>query len=331
MNAPEPTKQPTIQQLHAMLEKFASFEIPLETSLDTPDAKIAFAERVITKQAYREGFLETFNRIVNGFNETMQCSVLLKFIRRLDLLLRDFIMSVEDLPSPNNALDTDDGVCAFTKNLSPQLLRQAYDKGLSLTTLGHGFGPLIWVSPPLRHLLSGADLSNTLSLEIIQGSNFEADNTSDVFDIIGHCQGSASQITMCTSQPLTPQLKAQFASLEALKALRHFSIKDEQGKIAACGFGVLCADILVLEGAYAINARALAFGLKHFARMLQDEGIVTLEWRNPDPRVFAHASRIGSWQAISREAFLKRLKQGYKVQKLQDTRQEPMLAIAKAA
>ena len=213
---------------------------------------------------FRESTTRGIARHALAIAAALRPSRLRATVAALDFLIRETGIAPAGLPDPAQALAVPDGLCGLALDLSPDVMMEAYARGLAPRGL---IGPATWWAPQTRRLVTPTRRPAPGGFSVTLDRDFDL--------TLATCARPAPGRLPIT--PLTPALVAAFCRLHDAGFAHAYDVCDAQGRRAAGGFGVAIGRVFVLEATFAFADGAHAAGLCALADALAAFGFVALD------------------------------------------------------
>jgi leucyl/phenylalanyl-tRNA--protein transferase len=243
---------------------------------------------------FREPVARRVQRVVLGTAWALQPSRIGSLPGLARLWLADLVGGGRELPDPRRPANAM-GACGIVHDPTPERLVEAYGRGLF--PLAH-FGPLKWMSPPDRCILTFADLHIERTLRRLMRQGRYTVTFDRAFDeVMVACAGRRRGRWPLTW--ITPRVMRLYAELHDAGHAHSFEVWNRAGALVGGGYGVAVGGAFFGESQFSHERNTSKLGLTvlhwHLARwgFLLDDG----KW--PTPTTCAMGFRC-----VPREEFL---------------------------
>lgn len=205
---------------------------------------------------FRETPLETLQRWILGTAWTLKPSRISGLPALARMWLLDLAARDGGLPQPNQALSNPPGLCGFVHDLSVPKLVEAHRRGLY--TFAH-FGPLKWLSPPERCVLTFEDFHMSKRLRArLRQSRFRVTFDRDFESVIKACAGRRSGKWHLTW--ITPQIMRAYCDLHDAGYAHSFEVWNGSGTLVGGGYGVAVGGAFTIESQFTHESHTSKIG-----------------------------------------------------------------------
>jgi leucyl/phenylalanyl-tRNA---protein transferase len=263
-------------------------------SIDLPVSEPVAARR---NALFRETPLETIERWMLGTAWPLKRTRIAGLPALARLWLADLMAPQRDLPDPESTLNAA-GLCGMVYDLSVPTLVEAYKRGLF--TFAH-FGPLKWVSPPERCVLSFGEIhiSKTVRRALRQ-ARYRVTFDRDFEHVIKACAGRRDGKWHVTW--ITPRIMRAYAELYDAGYVHSFEVWNEAGALVGGGYGVAIGRAFFTESQFSLERDTSKLGFTVLNWHLAQWGFALNDGKWPTPTILDMGFRT-----IPRAAFLRHL------------------------
>jgi leucyl/phenylalanyl-tRNA--protein transferase len=205
---------------------------------------------------FRETPFETLQRWVLGTAWALKPNRIIGLPALGRMWLTDFAARDRVLPDPERALQNPPGLCGIVHDLSVETLVEAHRRGLY--TFAH-FGPLKWISPPERCVLSFDDFHMSKRLRSrLRQSRFRVTFDRNFEDVIKACAGRRRGKWHLTW--ITPRIMRAYADLHDAGYAHSFEVWNADGELVGGGYGVAVGGAFTIESQFTRESNTSKIG-----------------------------------------------------------------------
>jgi leucyl/phenylalanyl-tRNA--protein transferase len=199
-----------------------------------------------------------------------------------------------DLPDPERALRSPDGLCGICNDLNVPVLVAAYAKGLFPFSC---VGPQKWWAPRERMVLflENAYISNALR-RLIRTGRFAVTFDTDFTAVVEAC--AEPRPGRANIAQIGPDLIAAYRALHEAGYAHSVEVRDRSGRLAGGLYGIAVGKVFFTEAMFARARNASKVGFATLSCHLQQWGFAL----NDGKRMSGHLSQLG-FTLIPRQAF----------------------------
>ena len=173
--------------------------------------------------------------------------------------LSDLVRRKGELPDPESALDRPDGLCGIARDLTPDLLLEAYRR--TLFTFAH-YGPSKWFSPKQRCVVYFDEFHIAKRLRsIMKQKRFTVTFDRDFEGVIKACAGRRAGKWHVTW--ITPRIMRLYAALYDAGHVHSYEVWNAKGELAGGGYGLAMGEVFFTESQFSLepNTSKIGFAL----------------------------------------------------------------------
>jgi leucyl/phenylalanyl-tRNA--protein transferase len=217
-------------------------------------------------QLFREGPVAFMERLVLGTAWALKPERIGGLPNLSAMLAHDALVRSNELPEPDQALDSPPGLAGIVHNLSVPTLVAAYSRGLF--PFAH-VPPLKWWSPPRRTVLFFDEhhISKTIRKKL-RNARYSVTFDRDFEGVIAACAGQRAKRWHLTW--ITPRIMRAYSDLFDAGYAHSFEVWNEAGKLAGGGYGVAIGASFSGESQFSLEPDTSKIGLSvlnfHLAR-----------------------------------------------------------------
>ncbi len=205
---------------------------------------------------FRETPFQTLQRWVLGTAWTLKPSRVTGLPALAQMWLADLAAKDGRLPDPRQALSKPPGLCGIVHDLSVPTLVEAYRRGLF--TFAH-LGPLKWMSPPERCVLSFDDFHMSKRLRArLRQSRFRVTFDRDFECVIKSCAGRRNGKWHLTW--ITPRIMHAYCNLHDAGYAHSFEVWNADGALVGGGYGVAVGGAFTIESQFSLESNTSKIG-----------------------------------------------------------------------
>jgi leucyl/phenylalanyl-tRNA--protein transferase len=266
--------------------------------------------RTYRSDLFHETPLSWAKRIAGGALSALRHGGVSGCLAALDMVVRARSIDAEGLPEPQMALSHPDGLCGLARDLSPDALMSAFERGLYLAGQ---FGPLRWQAPSMRAVVQTAEFAENGVREPKIRFSFD-----HAFELALTPEYGAP--------PMPPKLKHAYCALHDAGYAHSFSGYTQAGEWIGGGFGVAVGDVFVFCALRVVDPTAQGAFLNALANKLNSLGYPLLDARRPN----THTEALG-FKPMARDDYNARVQAGLLREKIGNWRNHEEAPKAAAA
>ncbi len=249
---------------------------------------------------FRETTVETLQRWILGTAWVLKPSRISGLPALGRMWVEHLRAPMRALPHPEHALDNPAGLCGFVPDLSVDTLVEAHRRGLF--TFAH-FGPLKWMSPPERCVLSFSDFHMAKRLRSRLSQNrFHFTFDRDFEGVIKACAGRRDGKWHLTW--ITPQIMRAYCDLHDAGYAHSFEVWNTEGALVGGGYGVAVGGAFTIESQFTRESHTSKIGFAMLNWHLAKWGFVLSDNKGPTRNTLDMG-----FEVVSRPEFQARLAQ----------------------
>jgi leucyl/phenylalanyl-tRNA--protein transferase len=222
------------------------------------------------EQLFEETLRDALTRQARAVARALRPDRIASLPPNLDFVLRERAIKPAGLPDPARALALPDGLCGIVADTSPDLVMEAFARGLYPKA---DCGPLKYWSPASRSIVRPASMKLTnATRRLLRGDDLRFGIDGDFDETIA---AYAHAIKGWRSGGLlSPRALNLLASLADIGCAHAIDVEDLMGKRVAGAFGVAVGKVFVTLGVYGVDMDHADVALVVLNRHLREKGFL---------------------------------------------------------
>ena len=272
----------------------------------SPDLRILAEAKRATRSRrevlFRETPFEMMQRWILGTAWTLKPSRAIGLPALAQMWLADLAATDRRLPDPRQALNKPPGLCGIVHDLSVPTLVEAHRRGLF--TFAH-FGPLKWMSPPERCVLSFDDFHMSKRLRSrLRQSRFRVTFDRDFERVIKACAGRRNGKWHLTW--ITPQIMHAYCDLHDAGYAHSFEVWNADGALVGGGYGVAVGGAFTIESQFTLRVQYLQDRIRRAQLASGEMGLPAQRQQGTNPQHPRNGLRGGAARGVPRAGWPRR-------------------------